>query len=94
MGWCDDTNSRFYNKLIKFPFNFRAEKLWLRKNIYDVIIIINYNINPTIKGKGSAIFLHIAKKNYIPTKGCIAISKQDMSLLIGVIDKKTKLKIY
>jgi len=94
MGWCDDTNSRFYNKLIKFPFNFRAEKLWLRKNIYDVIIIINYNINPTIKRKGSAIFLHIAKKNYIPTKGCIAISKQDMSLLIGVIDKKTKLKIY
>jgi len=94
MGWCDDPNSKFYNKLIKFPYNFRAEKLWLSENIYDVIIIINYNTKPVIKKKGSAIFLHIAKKNYISTKGCIAISKQNMNLLVGKIDTKTKLKIY
>ena len=94
MGWCDDSNSKHYNKLIKFPFNFRAEKLWLNKNIYDVIIVINFNMKPIIKKKGSAIFLHIAKKNYMSTRGCIAISKKNMKLLISKIDIKTKLKIY
>ena len=94
MGWCDDSNSKFYNNLIKFPFLCSAEKLWLTENIYDIIVIISYNINPTIKKKGSAIFLHIAKKNYTPTKGCVAISKKDMKLLIGKINYKTKFRIY
>jgi len=93
MGWCEDINSNQYNKLIKFPFNYGAEKLWLDKDIYDIIIIINHNLNPVIKNKGSAIFLHIARKNYAPTKGCIAISKKNMILLISIIDKRTKLII-
>ena len=94
MGWCDDSNSKFYNKLIKFPFDFRAEKLWISENIYDVIIIINYNTENIVKKRGSAIFLHIAKKNYTPTKGCIAISKRDMNIVISKINTKTKLRIY
>ena len=94
MGWCDDPNSKFYNKLIMFPFNFTAEKLWIRDNTYDVILIINYNTKPIIKKRGSAIFLHIAKKDYRPTKGCIAVSKKDMNLLIKKIDPKTKLEIF
>tara|TARA_B110000211_G_scaffold65738_1_gene75771 strand:+ start:4179 stop:4670 length:492 start_codon:yes stop_codon:yes gene_type:complete len=93
MGWCDDPSSKFYNKLIKFPFDGSAEKLWLKKNIYDVIVIINYNLNPTIRYKGSAIFLHIAKKNYTSTEGCITIKKKDMLFLITKISKKTKLVI-
>ena len=83
MGWCDDTESKRYN--------LSAEKLWLKENIYDVIIVINYNLRPIIKNKGSAIFLHIAKKNYKPTKGCIAIAKKDIILLAGKINKKTKI---
>jgi|TARA_B110000971_G_C19639700_1_gene332847 L,D-peptidoglycan transpeptidase YkuD (ErfK/YbiS/YcfS/YnhG family) len=94
MGWCDDPSSKFYNKLVKFPFNSGAEKLWISENIYNIIIIINHNMNPIIKKKGSAIFLHIAKKNYKPTRGCIAVSKKNMILLISKIDTKTKLKIY
>ena len=94
MGWCDDVNSNFYNKLIKFPFSKSAEKFWIKDNIYDVIIILNYNMNPILKNKGSAIFLHVAKKNYTPTKGCIAISKKDMYFLISKINTKTKLIIY
>jgi L,D-peptidoglycan transpeptidase YkuD (ErfK/YbiS/YcfS/YnhG family) len=94
MGWCDDPNSRLYNKLIKFPFNFKAEKLWLNENIYDIIIIINYNTKPIVKKKGSAVFLHIAKKKYTGTRGCLAISKKNMLLLISKIHIKTKLSIY
>ena len=81
MGWCDDTRSKYYNKLIRFPFILSAEKLWLNENIYDILLVINYNTKPVIKKKGSAIFLHSAKKNYKPTRGCIAISKKDMNLL-------------
>ena len=90
MGWCDDPGSKYYNKLIRFPFALNAEKLWIKKNTYDVIIIINYNLKPIIKKKGSAIFLHIARMNYKATKGCVAISKKDMHVLTNKINKKTK----
>ena len=94
MGWCDDPKSKYYNQLICAPFKHSYEKLWLKENIYDVVLIINYNLSPVIKKKGSAIFLHIAKDKYPHTKGCIAIRKKDMKLLISKIDKKTKLKVY
>ena len=94
MGWCDDPKSKYYNQLISTPFKHSYEKLWLKENIYDIILIINYNLSPVIKKKGSAIFLHIAKNKYPYTKGCIAINKKDMKLLISKIDKKTKFKIY
>ena len=93
IGWCDDPSSKYYNKEIKFPFNGSAETLWRKDNIYDLIIIINYNLNPIIKNKGSAIFLHICKKNYSPTKGCVAISKKDMMNLIANIKNNSKLII-
>ena len=93
MGWCDDPKSIYYNKIIKYPFKYRSEKLWRRDNIYDIIIIIDYNLKPVIKNKGSAIFLHIAKKNYQPTDGCIAVSKKNIKLLLSKINKKTKIKI-
>ena len=94
MGWCDDPKSNSYNKLIKFPFKYSAEKFYKNNSIYDVVLVIDYNSRPIVKNKGSAIFLHIAKKNYSPTKGCIAISKKDMKLLFVFIKKKTKLIIY
>ena len=92
-GWCDDVRSKSYNKFIKFPFKYRAERLYLKQNIYDIIVVIDYNLNPIRKKKGSAIFLHIAKKNYSPTLGCIAVSKNDLKYLISIINKNTFLKI-
>ena len=62
-GWCDDVKSKFYNKFIKFPFNYKAEKLYVNENIYDIIVVIDYNLKPIKKNRGSAIFLHVAKKN-------------------------------
>jgi len=94
MGWCDDSNSRHYNKLIRFPFKFNAEKLYLKKNIYNIILVLNFNMNPTIKNKGSAIFLHISNKNYSSTKGCIAVSLKDMKLLLKKINRKSIITVY
>ena len=73
MGWCDDPRSKAYNKIIKLPSNFSYEKLYRKNNIYDIILVLNYNMNPIIKNKGSAIFIHISKKNYKKTEGCIGL---------------------
>jgi L,D-peptidoglycan transpeptidase YkuD (ErfK/YbiS/YcfS/YnhG family) len=94
MGWCDDPNSNNYNKIINFPSRYSAEKLWKKENVYDIIIVIDYNLNPLIKNKGSAIFLHIAKRKYQPTNGCIAVSKKNIRLIANAINKKTKIKIH
>ena len=93
IGWCDDPSSDYYNQEVKFPFEGSAEKFWRKDDIYDLVIVLNYNLNPVIKNKGSAIFLHICKKNYEPTKGCIAINKKDMVNLIINIKKNTKIII-
>ena len=94
MGWCDDSKSKFYNKLIFFPFSYSAEKLYLKNNIYDMILILDYNMKPIIKNKGSAIFIHIAKRKYNKTEGCIAISKKDMRLLLKNINRKSRITVY
>ena len=93
MGWCDDPKSNFYNKLIKFPFKMSAEKLFLRKKNYDLVLVINFNKRPIIKNRGSAIFLHLTDKKFSPTKGCIAITKKDFLQILPLITKKTKLII-
>jgi L,D-peptidoglycan transpeptidase YkuD (ErfK/YbiS/YcfS/YnhG family) len=93
MGWCDDPDSKHYNKLIKFPFKYSAEKLYRNDNTYDIILVLNYNLNPIRKRKGSAIFIHIAKKNYKKTLGCIAVSKKDLKKIIKKINKTTTVNI-
>tara|TARA_Y100000389_G_scaffold137606_1_gene135210 strand:- start:178 stop:669 length:492 start_codon:yes stop_codon:yes gene_type:complete len=92
MGWCHDANSKKYNKLIKINNKIKHEKLFRKKNIYDLLIPINYNsVNPK-KNKGSAIFLHLTN-NYKKTLGCIALKKKDMFILLKLINKKTKIQI-
>jgi L,D-peptidoglycan transpeptidase YkuD (ErfK/YbiS/YcfS/YnhG family) len=93
IGWCDDTNSNFYNKEIKLPSKYSHEKLYRKDNLYDLVLVLNYNINPIIKNKGSAIFLHIAQDSYKKTKGCIALKKKHLILLISKIKKNIKIKI-
>ena len=93
MGWCDDPKSIFYNKQIKLPSKFSYERLYRKDHIYDLLAVLNYNINPVVKNKGSAIFMHIAKKNYRPTAGCIALQKNDLIKLLEIIKKNTKIKI-
>ena len=93
MGWCDDPNSSKYNQLITKPFKFSHESLYKVNNTYDIILVLNYNTNPIRKNKGSAIFIHIAKKNYKSTAGCIAISKKNLREVIKNINKKTTVNI-
>ena len=93
MGWCDDPDSKNYNQLIKIPTKFSYEKLFKSENTYDLIMVLNYNMRPIIKNKGSAIFIHVAKKNYKKTAGCIALKKKHLINLIQRINKRTKVVI-
>ena len=89
MGWCNDSASQKYNKLIRFPSQYSAEKIYRSDNSYDIILVLDFNFKPIIKGKGSAIFIHVAKKNYKNTAGCIALQKKDLRNLIKIINTKT-----
>ena len=93
MGWCDDPKSKDYNKLIKLPINYRYEKLYRKENIYDLILVLNFNMRPIVKKKGSAIFIHIAKKNYKKTEGCVAVNKVSLLKIIKKLKNNTKVLI-
>ena len=93
MGWCNDPRSNKYNKLIYLPFDYNYEKLFRKENIYDIILVLNYNMRPIKKSKGSAIFIHIAKKNYIKTQGCVAIKKAQLLEILKRVRSNTLVKI-
>lgn len=93
IAWCDDPQSRNYNQLIKLPSKYSYENLFKKNNIYDLILVLNFNTNPIIKNKGSAIFIHVAKKNYKPTAGCIALKKNHLIKLVNNLKKNTVVKI-
>ena len=93
MGWCNDPKSKAYNKLIEIPFKYSHEKLYKKENVYDIILVLNFNMNPVKRNKGSAIFIHVAKKNYKKTEGCIAIKKHQLLKIIKEVNSNTKIKI-
>jgi len=93
MGWCDDPSSKRYNRLIKIPYKFSHEKLYRKDHIYDIVVILNYNMNPVVKKRGSAIFMHITKKNYLKTLGCIALKKNDLLEILNRVKKDNIIKI-
>lgn len=93
MGWCNDPKSKDYNKLIKLPSKYNYEVLHRKENTYDIIIVLNYNMSPIIKNKGSAIFIHVAKKDYRKTEGCIALKKTDLLKILKIIKINTTVKI-
>ena len=92
MGWCDDPYNKKYNKEIVLDKKNKGEKLYRRDNTYDVLIVIEYNTKKIKPFKGSAIFIHLTK-NYSPTKGCIALKKNDLLILLKIINKNSKIKI-
>ena len=92
MGWCNDSKSKYYNSEVKISKKIGYEKLYRKDYKYNYILVINYN-SKKIPYKGSAIFLHLTK-NYKPTLGCIALKEKDFLIMLKLINKKTKIKIY
>jgi L,D-peptidoglycan transpeptidase YkuD (ErfK/YbiS/YcfS/YnhG family) len=81
-GWCDASEDPNYNKEVLMPYPASAENLWREDEVYDVIVVLGWNDNPPVPGKGSAIFMHVARSNYSPTAGCIALALPDLLVVL------------
>lgn len=92
-GWCDAPEDEYYNQLVKLPHASSHEKMWRDDDLYDLVVAIGYNDQPAIPGKGSAIFMHIAKPNYEGTEGCIALKKADLLEVLAKATPETKIQI-
>ncbi|MGA3398027.1 MAG: L,D-transpeptidase family protein [Acetobacteraceae bacterium] len=77
-GWCDDPMHRDYNRLVRLPHEASCEELWRQDGLYDVLGVLGWNDAPVERGRGSAIFLHVARPDYGPTDGCVALALPDL----------------
>lgn len=82
-GWCDAPADRNYNRPVPLPYPASHERLWRGDHLYDLVIVLGYNDKPRSLGRGSAIFMHLARRSYAPTEGCIALARGDMLKLLA-----------
>jgi L,D-peptidoglycan transpeptidase YkuD (ErfK/YbiS/YcfS/YnhG family) len=92
-GWCDDPTNRNYNRLIRLPSERSAEGLSRADQLYDLVLVLGYNDRPRVRGRGSAIFVHLARPDFTPTDGCIGLTKHDLTMLLAEIGRGTKLVV-
>ncbi len=81
-GWCDAPADRNYNRPVRHPYAAGAERLWRQDALYDIVVILGYNEHPRVRGRGSAIFMHVAAPGYAPTEGCIALTRAHLVRLL------------
>ena len=94
MGWCDDVKSpKKYNKLFKINKRIKHEKLKRKDHKYDLLIPIKYNFKKPIPSKGSCIFIHLTN-NYNPTAGCVGLKEKDFLIMLKLLKKNSKIKIF
>lgn len=82
-GWCDDPLDRNYNRRIRLPYQASHERLWRDDRLYDLIVVLGYNDWPRVRGRGSAIFMHLAAPSFAPTEGCIALDEADLRTILA-----------
>jgi L,D-peptidoglycan transpeptidase YkuD (ErfK/YbiS/YcfS/YnhG family) len=83
-GWCDAPGDRNYNRPVRLPYPASHERLWRDDHLYDLVIVLGYNDGPRSRGRGSAIFMHLAAPGFAPTEGCIALREADLRKLLAV----------
>jgi L,D-peptidoglycan transpeptidase YkuD (ErfK/YbiS/YcfS/YnhG family) len=92
-AWVDDPRDADYNRLVHLPYPSHVERLWRQDEIYDLLVVVGYNLSPTVAGAGSAIFLHIARKTFSPTVGCVAIERSAFLRILPMLGPDSRLKI-
>jgi L,D-peptidoglycan transpeptidase YkuD (ErfK/YbiS/YcfS/YnhG family) len=92
-GWCDATADRNYNRPVRHPYPASAEEMWRADALYDVVVVLDYNERPRVRGKGSAIFMHVARPGFLPTEGCVALRASDLRKLLASLPRRAFLVI-
>lgn len=90
-GWCDDPGKVCYNKPVVLPFGSGHERMWRDDRLYDLVVVIDFNLRPARSGCGSAIFMHVAASPTRPTAGCVAMDPQVLRRLLGRIGPRTRI---
>ncbi|WP_350098411.1 L,D-transpeptidase family protein [Thalassobaculum sp.] len=94
LGWCDDPGDPVhYNRLVRLPFDSRHERMWRDDGLYDLVIELGYNDAPPVPGRGSAIFLHLARPDGRPTEGCVALARDDMLAVLVAVGSESMIDI-
>ncbi len=84
-GWADEACDRNYNRPVRHPYPASAERLWREDGLYDLVVTTSHNFCPRVKGRGSAIFIHVAREGFAPTEGCVALRLADLEKLVAVM---------
>ncbi len=92
-GWCDDPADAAYNRPVRLPYKARAETLWRADEIYDLVVVLGHNDAPVVAGRGSAIFLHLARGDFAPTAGCIALAREDLIRVLAEADAASRVLV-
>ena len=92
-GWCDAPGHASYNRPVRLPCRASAESLWRADQLYDVVVVLDYNVTTRSRGRGSAIFWHIARQGFAPTEGCIAVRPSDMRLVLPLLKRGRPLDV-
>ena len=92
-GWCEDPSDRHYNRRIKVPPQSKADRLTRKDNLYDFILELDHNTRPRIAGRGSAVFIHVARPGFAPTAGCVALNISVLRRLLARLSPRTKIMI-
>lgn len=91
LGWCEVPDDRNYNRAVRLPYRASHETMLRRDNLYDSCIVLDWNIRPRRRGRGSAIFFHLARPGFTPTEGCVAVSHRVMARLLPMLSTRTTL---
>jgi L,D-peptidoglycan transpeptidase YkuD (ErfK/YbiS/YcfS/YnhG family) len=92
-GWCDAAGDPNYNRRVALPYPASAERMWRDDDVYDLVVVLGHNDDPPVPGMGSAIFLHIARDDYSPTEGCVALARPDLEALLAAAGPGDSLEI-
>lgn len=92
-GWCDDPTHPDYNRPVRLPFDASHEKLFRDDGLYNLIVVLGHNDDPTVPGKGSAIFMHIARPDYTGTEGCVALGEKDLETILSMCTTESYIRI-
>jgi L,D-peptidoglycan transpeptidase YkuD (ErfK/YbiS/YcfS/YnhG family) len=92
-GWVDDPADPRYNRLVSLPYPARHENMWRADALYDLVVVIGYNSDPPVAGRGSAIFLHVAQPDFAPTAGCIAVARDVLLHMLGLLGPGSRITI-
>lgn len=92
-GWCDDASDRNYNRPVRHPYPASAEAMWRGDGLYDLVVILDCNVRCRVRGRGSAIFLHVARPGFLPTEGCVAMRRADLVKVLARLRRGDRLRI-